>query len=372
MFDGINSRRETALEEGEVTENGNNDTQDTAKDTVSVHVQAELHTNNEESTQTDGKTLSSAVEVKHASCQASMPDDFSKFSTTLLASFADLRADMADREVRYLRKIERLTSKVEELEETLAKASSDAKQAEQRLLNKVALLNSRLSTLANTNSNPIVGPVFHTTDKPQMTRTGETPRSPKPLAKQHNSQPERKNGKPDTETEIDTPDLHQGPLPPSTQPKPHTDQGQDSCAPMMETDCDGPWRQARVKAQKNEIARPAAKVNRLSKTHLATAGQGPNTVLRGSAPVKKSVFYLGGIDAACSAEDISAYCHNKNVRVASCRILPSNRFGTVSARLSVAAADAETVDVLNADFWPNLVKIRPWKFEAVAGEGDGW
>ena len=76
---------------------------------------------------------------------------------------------MADREVRYLRKIERLTSKVEELEETLAKASSDAKQAEQRLLNKVALLNSRLSTLANTNSNPIVGPVFHTTDKPQLT-----------------------------------------------------------------------------------------------------------------------------------------------------------------------------------------------------------
>ena len=88
--------------------------------------------------------------------------------------------------------------------------------------------------------------------------------------------------------------------------------------------------------------------------------------------MKKSVFYLGGIDAACSAEDISAYYRNKNVRVASCRILPSNRFGRVSAGLSVAAADAETVDVLNADFWPNLVKIRPWKFEAVAGEGDGW
>ena len=27
---------------------------------------------------------------------------------------------------------------------------------------------------------------------------------------------------------------------------------------------------------------------------------------------------------------------------------------------------------LNADFWPNLVKIRPLKFETVAGEGDGW
>ena len=73
-----------------------------------------------------------------------MPNDFSKFATTLLASFADLRADMADRGVRYLRKIGRLTSEVEELEETLAKASSDAKQAEQRLLNKVALLNSHL------------------------------------------------------------------------------------------------------------------------------------------------------------------------------------------------------------------------------------
>ena len=69
---------------------------------------------------------------------------FQKFATTLLASFADLQADMADMDVRNLRKIERLTSKVEELEETLAKASSDAKQAEQRLLNKVALLNSHL------------------------------------------------------------------------------------------------------------------------------------------------------------------------------------------------------------------------------------
>ena len=88
--------------------------------------------------------------------------------------------------------------------------------------------------------------------------------------------------------------------------------------------------------------------------------------------MKKSVFYLGGIDAACSAEDISAYCHNKKVRFASSQILPSNRFGTVSARLSVAEADAEAVGVLNAHFWPNLVKIQPWKFEAVAGEGDGW
>ena len=100
-----------------------------------------------------------------------------------------------------------------------------------------------------------------------------------------------------------------------------------------------------MKAQKNEIARPAAKVNRLSKTHSATAGQGPTTVLRGSAPVKKSVFYLGGIDETCSAGGISAYCRNRNLLAASCRILPSNRFGTVSARLSVAAADAETVDV---------------------------
>ena len=35
LFDGINSRGVTALEEGETTENGNNDIQDTAKDTVS-------------------------------------------------------------------------------------------------------------------------------------------------------------------------------------------------------------------------------------------------------------------------------------------------------------------------------------------------
>ena len=76
LFDGINSRRYTALEEGEATENGNNDTQDTRKDKVIVHVRSELRTNNEERTQADGKTLSSAVEVKHAACQASMPNDF--------------------------------------------------------------------------------------------------------------------------------------------------------------------------------------------------------------------------------------------------------------------------------------------------------
>ena len=41
LFDGISFRRKTALEEGETTENGNNDTQATAKVTVRVYLQGE-------------------------------------------------------------------------------------------------------------------------------------------------------------------------------------------------------------------------------------------------------------------------------------------------------------------------------------------
>ena len=82
--------------------------------------------------------------------------------------------------------------------------------------------------------------------------------------------------------------------------------------------------------------------------------------LKGANRIRRRVFYLGGIDAQCSSDDIIQYCRDRNVRVASCRLLPSKRFGTTSARLSVAEEDARASEILGKNFWPNLVSIRPW------------
>ena len=42
--------------------------------------------------------------------------------------------------------------------------------------------------------------------------------------------------------------------------------------------------------------------------------------------------------------------------------MPSRRFGTAAARLSVAEPDAEAEGIMNENFWPEHITIRPWTF----------
>ena len=84
--------------------------------------------------------------------------------------------------------------------------------------------------------------------------------------------------------------------------------------------------------------------------------------LTGSARLEKAVFFLGGISSDCQLDSVLNYCKERNVRVASCRFLPSRIFGTKSARLCVSAADAQAQGIINGHFWPDHLSIRPWHF----------
>ena len=73
-------------------------------------------------------------------------------------------------------------------------------------------------------------------------------------------------------------------------------------------------------------------------------------------------YYLRGISPECTAVDIQRYCDQRRIRVSSCRILQTRRFGTNAARLSVAQIDAEKEGIMSEDFWPEHITIRPWVF----------
>ena len=84
--------------------------------------------------------------------------------------------------------------------------------------------------------------------------------------------------------------------------------------------------------------------------------------LKGAMRIKKSVFYISGIDVSCPEDTLVDYCLNRQVRVASCGFLNSKHFGTKSARLVVSADDAEATNIVNESFWPENIRARPWKF----------
>ena len=84
--------------------------------------------------------------------------------------------------------------------------------------------------------------------------------------------------------------------------------------------------------------------------------------LTGSARLEKAVFFLGGISHDCQLDSVLNYWKERNMRVASCRFLPSRVFGTKSARPCVSAADAQAQGTINGNFWPEHLSIRPWYF----------
>ena len=85
--------------------------------------------------------------------------------------------------------------------------------------------------------------------------------------------------------------------------------------------------------------------------------------LKGAVRVRKCVFFVSGIDEGCDVSLLVNYCRNKKVRVSSCRFLRSRIFGIKSARLCVAEADAAAANMSSAEFWPENISARPWKFD---------
>ena len=127
---------------------------------------------------------------------------------------------------------------------------------------------------------------------------------------------------------------------------------------------ENPWIQVRDKRKpttltaakpQNPGAQPATPKNQSS--------TGPMNELKGAVRVRKCVFFVSGIDEGCDVSLLVNYCRNKKVRVSSCRFLRSKIFGIKSARLCVAEADAAAANMSSAEFWPENISARPWKFD---------
>ena len=86
----------------------------------------------------------------------------------------------------------------------------------------------------------------------------------------------------------------------------------------------------------------------------------PNGELVGAERIKKRVFYVGGISLICTADDLKSFCESKNYTVLDCRMLPSQRYGTFSARLVVGDSCAPALRDIR---WPSHIFIRPWSFD---------
>lgn len=92
-----------------------------------------------------------------------------------------------------------------------------------------------------------------------------------------------------------------------------------------------------------------------------TREAGAKTGLQSAKRVRRSVFYVGGMDLQSTAEDVVNHCEEKGVSVTACRVFPSKRnFGTLAARLTIAEEGSATAQ--GDTFWPAGVSVRPWRF----------
>ena len=110
------------------------------------------------------------------------------------------------------------------------------------------------------------------------------------------------------------------------------------------------WRTQTDRRQKRKAGKPAKRESSLARVPLGK--------LCGAQKITRSVFYVGGMNPQCTAEDLRSFC-SEFLEVIDCRVMPSSRYGTVAARLVVRSEDAHKAESIN---WPDHVFARPWKF----------
>ena len=89
--------------------------------------------------------------------------------------------------------------------------------------------------------------------------------------------------------------------------------------------------------------------------------------LLGAERIIKAVYYLGGINPNCAADDIVSFCR-PYCNILDCRILSSKRTGTQAARLVI---DKRTCSALEKVEWPEHVFLQKWNFPVInATEGN--
>ena len=110
------------------------------------------------------------------------------------------------------------------------------------------------------------------------------------------------------------------------------------------------WLTQSNRRRKRKAGKPAKRESSLARVPLGK--------LCGAQRITKSVYYVGGMNPQCTAEDLRSFC-SEFLEVIDCRVMPSSRYGTVAARLVVRGEDAHKTESIN---WPEHVFARPWKF----------
>ena len=110
------------------------------------------------------------------------------------------------------------------------------------------------------------------------------------------------------------------------------------------------WLTQSNRRRKRKAGKPAKRESSLARVPLGK--------LCGAQRITKSVYYVGGMNPQCTAEDLRSFC-SEFLEVIDCRVMPSSRYGTVTARLVVRGEDAHKTESIN---WPDHVFARPWKF----------
>ena len=76
--------------------------------------------------------------------------------------------------------------------------------------------------------------------------------------------------------------------------------------------------------------------------------------------VKCCAIYVGSIDRGCSSASLVKWCERKKVPVIKCSVSESQYFGLAYAHVVVPNEHRD--EVLSAEFWPNNVRVREWRF----------
>ena len=109
---------------------------------------------------------------------------------------------------------------------------------------------------------------------------------------------------------------------------------------------------------------------RRAQVRLNLKAGGPRQIasaLKGARKVSCKPFYIAGISPESSAEDVLTHCRLKNVTVTGCYPIRTRQWGTQVMKLF---AEASAV-FLGDDFWPDLVRCRPWLKDPPSGSGAG-
>ena len=309
----------------------------------------------EETTETASQSVS-ALNGNEAS-QPALLAILTEEIKSLRSLFVEFSVEMADREVRYTRTVDTLSRKVVCLEDKVQELQKKLTKTLEIQSSKIGVLTTLVrSQTSPANSSPPAsgspGPSHPTPTTLESNRKQPPPQTanrletlqPNDSAKKDLAGNETRSLLSETNnastcaSRDPKPQQH---TPPSTRQEYSTSSTTDLTAPAWKT----------LRGQ----ARPPQ-----TQTHSSISQT--KKELTGSARLEKAVFFLGGISSDCQLDSVLNYCKERNVRVASCRFLPSRIFGTKSARLCVSAADAQAQGIINGNFWPEHLSIRPWHF----------